>query len=59
MPVAFVPLFNRHMKDGDDWSDAERFASQVLAVLLPILVAFGAVMMIAMPWIFRPSPATS
>lgn len=50
---AFVPLFNRHMKDGDDWSDAERFASQVLAVLLPILVLFGALMMLAMPWVLQ------
>ena len=46
---AFVPLFNRHMTDGD--SEARRFASEVLAILLPILVVFGAVMMIAMPWI--------
>ena len=50
---AFVPLFNRHMKEGDDWSDAERFASQVLAVLLPILVVFGALMMLAMPWVLQ------
>ena len=51
---AFVPLFNRHMKEGDDWSDAEKFASQVLAVLLPILVVFGALMMLAMPWVLQP-----
>ncbi|NMW32300.1 murein biosynthesis integral membrane protein MurJ [Altererythrobacter sp. RZ02] len=48
---AFIPLFNRHMTDGDNQSEARRFASEVCAVLLPILVAFGAVMMIAMPWV--------
>lgn len=46
---AFVPLFNRHMTDGE--SEAKRFAGEVLAVLLPILVVFGAVMMLAMPWV--------
>lgn len=46
---AFVPLFNRHMAEGE--SEARRFASEVLAVLLPILVVFGAVMMLAMPWV--------
>ncbi|MEL7446096.1 MAG: murein biosynthesis integral membrane protein MurJ [Pseudomonadota bacterium] len=46
---AFVPLFNRHMNEGE--SEARRFASEVLAILLPILVLFGAVMMVAMPWV--------
>jgi len=46
---AFVPLFNRHM--AEDESEARRFAGEVLAVLLPILVLFGAVMMLAMPWV--------
>lgn len=46
---AFVPLFNRHMTDGE--SAARRFASEVLAILLPVLVVFGAVMMVAMPWV--------
>jgi len=46
---AFVPLFNRHMTQ--DESEARRFAGEVLAVLLPILVVFGAVMMLAMPWV--------
>ncbi|MEM7703368.1 MAG: murein biosynthesis integral membrane protein MurJ [Pseudomonadota bacterium] len=49
---AFVPLFNRHMNEGE--SEAQRFASQVLAVLLPILVVFGAVMMLVMPWVLWP-----
>jgi putative peptidoglycan lipid II flippase len=46
---AFVPLFNRHM--AEDEHAAKRFAGEVLAVLLPILVLFGAVMMLAMPWV--------
>ncbi|QDH35972.1 murein biosynthesis integral membrane protein MurJ [Porphyrobacter sp. YT40] len=46
---AFVPLFNRHM--AADENAAKRFAGEVLAVLLPILVLFGAVMMVAMPWV--------
>lgn len=46
---AFVPLFNRHMTDGEP--AAQRFASEVLAILLPILVLFGALMMLAMPWV--------
>ncbi len=46
---AFVPLFNRHM--AEDESEARRFAGELLAVLLPILVLFGAVMMLAMPWV--------
>ncbi len=46
---AFVPLFNRHMNEGE--SEAKRFASEVLAILLPILVLFGGVMMVAMPWV--------
>lgn len=48
---AFVPLFNRHMTEGE--SEAKRFASEVLAILIPILVGFGAIIMLAMPWILR------
>ena len=46
---AFVPLFNRHMTEGEN--AAKRFASEVLAILLPVLVIFGGLMMIGMPWI--------
>ncbi len=46
---AFVPLFNRHSTEGEN--AAQRFASEVLAILLPILVLFGALMMLAMPWV--------
>jgi putative peptidoglycan lipid II flippase len=46
---AFVPLFNRRMVEGQD--EAERFATSVLSVLLPILIVFGALALIAMPWV--------
>lgn len=49
---AFIPLFNRHMNAGEN--EARRFASEVLAVLLPILILFGAVMMAVMPWVLWP-----
>lgn len=48
---AFVPLFNRRMKDGDDLSDARRFAEEVLAFLIPVLIVFSAIALLAMPWI--------
>ncbi|WP_126173120.1 murein biosynthesis integral membrane protein MurJ [Altericroceibacterium xinjiangense] len=53
---AFVPLFNRRMSaKGDlldpDLSDARAFTGEVLAVLIPILIVFSALALIAMPWI--------
>jgi putative peptidoglycan lipid II flippase len=48
---AFVPLFNRRMKDDEDISEARAFAESVLAVLLPILIVFGAIALIVMPWV--------
>lgn len=48
---AFVPLFNRRMGEHDDLSDARRFAEEVLAVLIPVLIVFSAIALIAMPWI--------
>ncbi len=48
---AFVPLFNRRMKTDEDISEARAFAENVLAVLLPILIVFGAIALIAMPWV--------
>ncbi|MCB2059443.1 MAG: murein biosynthesis integral membrane protein MurJ [Novosphingobium sp.] len=49
---AFVPLFNRRYKeDGGDLTDARHFSEEVLAVLIPILIVFSAVALIAMPWI--------
>ncbi|MFN4114175.1 MAG: murein biosynthesis integral membrane protein MurJ [Sphingomonadaceae bacterium] len=48
---AFVPLFNRRMTGDDDISEARRFAEDVLAVLIPILIAFGGLALLVMPWI--------
>lgn len=50
---AFVPLFNRRMKEGDDISESRQFAEEVLAFLIPVLVVFGSIALIAMPWIAR------
>lgn len=48
---AFVPLFNRRMKDGEETSEARAFAEEVLAFLIPVLIVFSALALIAMPWI--------
>lgn len=48
---AFVPLFNQRMKNDDDPTDAERFAGEVAAVLIPVLIGFSALALLAMPWI--------
>ena len=48
---AFVPLFNRRMKEGGDISESRAFAEEVLAFLIPVLIVFGAIAIIAMPWI--------
>ncbi len=48
---AFVPLFNQRMTNDDDTSDAREFANQVLAVLIPILIAFSGLFLLAMPWV--------
>ncbi|MEO1488954.1 MAG: lipid II flippase MurJ, partial [Pseudomonadota bacterium] len=48
---AFVPLFNRRMSADGDFGEAQSFATQVLSILLPILIVFGGLAMIAMPWV--------
>lgn len=56
---AFVPLFNRRMArsgpegadGGDHMSEAQRFAEEVMAFLIPVLIVFSALALIAMPWI--------
>ncbi|QZH75752.1 MAG: murein biosynthesis integral membrane protein MurJ [Erythrobacter sp.] len=48
---AFVPLFNRRMTKEGDISEAREFAAAVMAVLIPILILFSAIALIAMPWI--------
>ena len=45
---AFVPLFNQRMKNDDDPTDAERFAGEVAAVLIPVLIGFSALALLAM-----------
>lgn len=55
---AFVPLFNRRMaqknlgaEGGDHIAEAQRFAEEVMAFLIPVLIVFGGLALIAMPWI--------
>ncbi len=46
--AAFVPMFNRQVgADGGDLRGAKRFAEDVLAVLLPFLAIFTALMIVA------------
>ncbi|PZN93754.1 MAG: murein biosynthesis integral membrane protein MurJ [Alphaproteobacteria bacterium] len=46
--AAFVPMFNRQVgADAGDMTNAKRFAEDVLAVLLPALVIFTMVMVVA------------
>ena len=48
--VAFVPMYTRHLRaDGDD--AAEKFATDVLAVFIWVLLGFSALAMLAMPGI--------
>jgi len=48
--VAFVPMYTRHLaSEGEDAAD--RFASDVLAVFIWVLLGFSAIAMIAMPGI--------
>jgi putative peptidoglycan lipid II flippase len=49
--AAFVPLFNRKLALDDGKTQAELFANSILALFLPILILFSAIMMIAMPGI--------
>ena len=48
---AFVPLFNRRMAKDGDLAEARDFAGDVLAVLIPLLIGFSAIALIAMPWV--------
>lgn len=48
---AFVPLFNQRVGGAEGNDDAFRFANEVLAVLVPILLAFSGAALIAMPWV--------
>lgn len=48
---AFVPLFNQRMGKDGDTSAAREFADQVLAILIPILIGFSGLFLLAMPWV--------
>jgi putative peptidoglycan lipid II flippase len=51
--AAFVPLFNQRMTKEGDHSEARAFADAVLAVLIPILIVFSALLLIVMPWVMH------
>ncbi len=48
---AFVPLFNQRMGKDGDMSAARAFANDILAVLIPILLVFSGLFLVAMPWV--------
>ncbi len=49
---AFVPLFNRRYEgEGKDLTEARKFSEDVLAFMIPVLIVFSALALIAMPWI--------
>lgn len=48
--AGFVPLFSQKLKDDGDTSGARRFAEEVLAVFLPLLLLITAVFMVFMPF---------
>lgn len=45
--AAFIPMFNRKVGEADDINAGLRFAEQTLAILLPVLLVFTIVMLIA------------
>ncbi len=53
--AAFVPLFNRRMagpgSEAEDRAAAQSFTVDVMSVLLPVLIVFSALAMLAMPWV--------
>ena len=51
--AAFVPLFNRRMAEDGEASlrPSQQFANETLSVLLPALLVFSVLMMMAMPWV--------
>ncbi|HWH18578.1 MAG TPA: murein biosynthesis integral membrane protein MurJ [Allosphingosinicella sp.] len=48
--AGFVPLFSQRLKDDGDTAGARRFAEEVLAVFLPLLMAITAIFMVFMPF---------
>jgi putative peptidoglycan lipid II flippase len=49
--AAFVPLFNQRMAKDGELSEARQFANDVMAVLIPILIIFSALLLVVMPWL--------
>lgn len=53
--AAFVPLFNKRISgpgsEEEDRAAGQTFAVEVLSVLLPVLIAFSALALLAMPWV--------
>jgi putative peptidoglycan lipid II flippase len=45
--AAFIPMFNRKVADGGELSAGLRFAERTLAVLLPVLILFTLLMILA------------
>jgi putative peptidoglycan lipid II flippase len=45
--AAFIPMFNRKVGEADDVNAGLRFAEQTLAILLPVLLLFTVLMIIA------------
>jgi putative peptidoglycan lipid II flippase len=48
--AGFVPLFSQRLKDDGDTAGARRFAEEVLAVFLPLLLVITAIFMVFMPF---------
>jgi putative peptidoglycan lipid II flippase len=48
--AGFVPLFSQKLKDDGDLDGARRFAEEVLAVFLPLLLIVTAIFMVFMPF---------
>lgn len=48
--AGFVPLFSQKLKDDGDTAGARRFAEEVLAVFLPLLLVITAIFMVFMPF---------
>src|SRR3546814_12106542 len=49
--AAFIPLFNQRMTKDGDQGEARAFAEAVLAVRIPDLIVFSALLLIVMPWV--------
>lgn len=54
--AAFVPLFNRRLhnasgaEESEDRPAAQNFVTDIVSILIPVLLGFSAIFLIAMPW---------